>query len=108
MAGTYRHATVIADTTKAQNTDVLAADVTPKFGVGYFRVTLAADAAVKALVVPSSGSSFYLNNGDALVADAVIVNEFGFDAEGGRTFNIQSDDGAGITVTHMMIDQVVE
>lgn len=104
--GAIRHASIVADTAKAQNTDFLASDVTLKQGASFLRIALALKSAVKVKLVPSSGTAFYLNDGDDLVANAVIVNDVPVDK--GRTWNLQTDDAAGCTVSHMTVDEIVE
>lgn len=98
-----RHASISADTAKAQNTDFLATDVTPKRGTPFLRITIAVQSAVKIRLVPSAGSGFYLNNGDALVANAVLVNDVPVDTD--RTWNLQTDDAAGCTISHLVVEE---
>jgi hypothetical protein len=104
MESRIRLAELVADTVKAQNADFLATDVQTSRATSYLRIAVAVQSAVKVKLVPSSGTAFYLNNGDALVADAVIVNDVPVDD--GRTWNLQTDDAAGCTVSHLTIDEV--
>jgi hypothetical protein len=53
--------------------------------------------AVKVRLVPSTGSGFYLNGGTALVANSVHVEDVPVDI--GRTWNVQTDNIAGMTVS---------
>lgn len=106
MGWSVQHAKIIADTAKAQNVDILASDITPKAS-GRFRITVVGTAA-KIEVKPSSGSAFYLNGGSALTLDAAMTEVFLFDGRGGRTFNLASDDGSGITVKHLVIEEFEE
>jgi hypothetical protein len=98
-----RVAELIADTVKAQNTDLLAADITILRTSSSLRVAIVGTA-VKVKAVPSSGTAFYLNGGSALTLDALYVEEVPVDD--GRTWNIQTDDAAGITVKHLAVDLI--
>lgn len=104
--GRIRHAEVVANTAKAQNTDVLAADFQLGGEGSFARISLAGTAAVKVKLVPSSGTAFYLNAGAALTANTVFTEDVALDT--GRTWNVQTDDASGITVTHLVVDEYTE
>lgn len=95
------HASIIANTAKAQSTNVLAADWQPVRADSIQRIAIAATAARKVQLVPSSGTAFYLNGGSALVANTVHVEDIPLDPD--RTWNIQTDDVSGITVTYLRV-----
>lgn len=98
-----RLAEITSDTAKAQNTDFLGTDFQTTRESSFLRICVAISTAVPVKLVPSSGTAFYLNNGDALVANAPIVNDIPVDQ--GRTWNLQTDDAAGTTVTHLTVDE---
>ena len=106
MANEYARVlkTVIADTAKAQNTDLFAADFQMVRQDSTIRISIAGTAAVKVRLVPSTGTGFYLKAGVALVANSVHTEDVALDQ--GRTWNIQTDDGSGITVTHCVVQEL--
>lgn len=99
-------AEIVTDTAKAQNTDALGSDFQATRENGFLRITVAIQSAVKLRLVPSAGSGFYLNNGDALVADSVLVQDVPLDV--GRTWNIQTDDAAGCTFSILRVQEISE
>ena len=97
-------ATLIADTTKAQNVDLLAADFRLNRAGNLIRITVAADAAVELALVPSSGSNILLNGGGALAVDGIHSESVALDH--GRTWTLASPNAAGITVTHLCVQEI--
>ena len=97
-------ATIIANTVKAQNVDVLAFDFQLGRAGNLIRISISATAAVEISLVPSSGTAIGLNGAAALTADAVYTETVALDQ--GRTWNLQSPNAAGITVTHLCVQEV--
>jgi hypothetical protein len=97
-------AAIVADVTKAQNSDFIATDFQLEAG-GVCRVSLTISSAVKVRLVPSTGSGFYINAGAVLVANAVHTEEIALDV--GRTWNIQTDDSGGTDVKHLVVQEVI-
>jgi hypothetical protein len=98
-------ASIAADTVKAQNTDVLAADFQVQREDAEVRICIAGTA-VEVSLVPSTGSAIHLNGGSALPADGIHREDVLLDV--GRTWNIQSANIAGVTVKHLIIQEVAE
>ena len=90
-------AEIVTDTVAGQNDDLFPAALQLLRDDGFVRITIAVQSAVKVRLVPDSGSGFYLNGGTALVADSVHVEDVPVDI--GRTWNVQTDDALGMTVS---------
>ena len=107
-------ASIAANVTKAQNTDILVeGDVEGPAPSGDFqlthstsvvRISICATAAVEVALVPNSGTAILLNNAAALAVNGVHTEEVVLDT--GRTWNLQTPNAAGITVTHCIIQAV--
>jgi len=93
-----------ASTIAEQGVDLLPADIRVTRDTSVVRISVAATAAVKLIFVPSSGTGFYLNAGGNLPINGVHTEDVVLDI--GRTWNLQSDDVAGITTTHLVIQEV--
>lgn len=96
-------ATIITDTVKAQNVDILAADFQLKRAGNLIRISIAGTA-VAVNLIPSSGSAFALNSGSALPLNSAYTEEIALDH--GRTWNLQTADVAGITVRHLCVQEI--
>ena len=97
-------AELTANTTKAQNTDFFAADFQSARDDSGCRITVAASAARRIRLVPSSGTAFYIAAGAQLTANAVHVEDVPLDT--GRTWNVQTDDASGATVTILRVQEL--
>lgn len=90
----------------AQNVDALGTDLTPsRPGPTRFRICVSGTA-VELSIVPSSGSAIPLNGGAALAA-AYHEEVVSFDTSGGRTFNLQTPNIAGITINELVVDELL-
>lgn len=96
-------ATIITDTVKAQNVDILASDFQLERAGNLIRISVMATA-VSIMLVPSSGSAIYLNNAGALAANGILTETVALDQ--GRTWNLQTSNAAGITVKHLCIQEI--
>lgn len=103
MARQHDLATLIADTTKAQNTDFLTTDFQTKWSGSLVRLTICVSAAKVYALVPSSGTKILLNGGTALTAGGAHTFELALDH--GRTWNLQTTDAAGGTVNHLCVQE---
>lgn len=97
-------ASVVANTAKAQNVDLLASDFQVTHSTSVVRISICATAAVEVALVPSSGTAILLNNAAALAVNGVLTEEVVLDT--GRTWNIQTPNSSGITVTHCIVQAV--
>ncbi len=94
-------ATITTDTAAAQNTDILASDFQVKRAGNLVRITISATA-VALRLVPSSGTTVPIDS--ALPNTVLTTFELALDA--GRTFNLQTNDPSGITVYHLVIQEI--
>jgi len=89
--------------TKAQDTDWIA-DATPIREDGELIIQVSITSAVK-LEATLDGTNYdYINNGDALVANTLY--RFKIDVDNTMTFNIRTDDAAGVTIGKCLIKEV--
>ena len=95
---------------KAQDAEWFSADLTSEatseqFSASKFRIHLAINSAVKAMITLDSGTTWvYLNQGTALTADSAYV--FDIPVRKTDTFNMKTDDSAGTTVHYCRISEV--
>lgn len=94
-------AEIVSDAATAQNVDVLATDFQVQRAGNLVRLSISATA-VSLRLIPSTGSAVILSAG--LTLDTMTTFEFALDT--GRTWNLQTDAGAGITVKHLVIAEV--
>lgn len=93
-------ATLQADTTKAQNVDILASDFQMKRSGTLCRVSVAMTN-VALRLVPSTGTSVGLGSPSS---GAMTTYEFALDPD--RTWNLQTNSPSGVTVYHLCIQEV--
>ena len=97
-------ATVVANTTKAQNIDLFADDFRLKHPGDLLRITIQASANITALkLVPNTGTAIGLGG-----LTASVQTTFTLAVDHGRTWNIQTADAGGITVHHCVVQEVNE
>lgn len=96
-------AKLIADTTKAQNTDFLTTDFQMKWSGSLCRISVQISSNVTLSLVPSSGTAIVLNGGTALAASGLYTFEVALDQ--GRTWNLQTSNAAGTTVHHLVVQE---
>lgn len=87
-------AELVADTSKAVNTDYLATDFQTTRADGVVRITIVSQGASTFRLVPSAGTAFSLNADANLTAGAHYVEDVALDI--GRTWNIQNDTGTEV------------
>jgi hypothetical protein len=101
------HAAIHEGSAPGANTDILGSDVTPKFGVSCFRVTVQVTAAsVLNVMVKKTGNTTQtcaLNNNIALVAGS--LNTFSFGCVSGQTYNFQVEVNGQIDV--LQLDEIL-
>lgn len=95
-----RLAELVANTVKAQNVDVLAADFQTARADSLVRITVAMTNVLLRLV-PSSGTAMTLGTP---AAATLTTYELALDT--GRTWNLQTNDAAGVTVYHLVIQEI--
>ena len=91
---------VHADTTKAQNVDLLAADFQMGRGGTLCRITVATTN-VALLLIPDEGTGMILGAG---AAGTAVTYELALDPA--RTYNLQTNDAAGVTVYQLVVQEV--
>lgn len=87
---------------KSQNTDWIT-DATPVNEAGFLIIQVAINSAVKLQVTLDGTNYDYLNGGDALVADTLY--RFQIDVDNTMTFNMNTDDASGTTITSCLIKE---
>lgn len=98
-------AEIATSTTAAQNADLLTTAFRQVRSDSKIRLTISVTAAVKVLLFSSDGGeALYLNGGAALAADSIHSEEFALDTT--RSWNVQSDDVAGVTCELLSIVEV--
>lgn len=99
--------TISTAVTKAQNVGIFATEFQQKWAVNKIRITISVTAAIKVLLYSDgNGEAVYLNAGAALVADTIYTFEHTLDTS--RSWNVQTDDLAGITAEILTITEVAE
>ena len=93
-------ATLQANTTKAQNVDILDSDFQMQRSGTLCRITVAASN-VALRLVPSAGAAIALG---AAAAQTAVTYAVALDPD--RTWNLQTNDAAGVTVYHLCIQEV--
>lgn len=87
---------------KSQNTDWII-DATPVGEASQLIILVAINSAVKIQVTLDGDNYDYLNGGNALVADTLY--RFIIDVDNTMTFNINTDDASGTTITQCLIKE---
>ena len=104
---TQRYGKLLAEITEAtvvaQSTDVFAANFKPTRSDSLVRISIAATAVIVSLM-GSDGSVIHLNNGTALAAYGIHTEELHLDST--RTWNVQTEDAAGVTARLCTIYEV--
>ena len=94
-------ATVTANTTVSQDTDIFASDFQVKRAGNLVRISIQATSALTMNLVPNTGSPIHLG---ALSANLVSTFELALDQ--GRTFNLQSGTAGDNTLEFCCIQEV--
>jgi len=102
---------IIGDATgaKGQNVEWFATDLesemTEQFAAAKFRITLAVSAAVSVQITLDSGTTWLaLNEGSALVADAIYMFDVGVRQT--DNFNMRTTDSSGCTIRRCAVSEV--
>jgi hypothetical protein len=94
-------ATVTANTTVSQNTDIFTSDFQVKRAGNLVRISIQSTAALAMNLVPNTGSPIHLGS---LTANIVSTYELALDQ--GRTFNLQSATAGDNTLEFVCIQEV--
>lgn len=94
---------ITADVHVDQDTNILATDFQPTRENGFIRITVAC-AACKIKLVPSAGTSFRLNGGEAVAGEGVFTEDIALDTV--RSWNLQCPSLSGIDLKMLRIQEL--